>query len=605
MTYDTCAAHHRTLCFPLALLLLAACPDDTARTTADPTTAGSSSTTAEPTTSGSTTTVEPTTGSSTTGSSTTEVPTTTDTADTGTTGEPGEGGAAWVLYRTDDKNNTVPSELYFVDASGPTPGPPTPVHAPPMPGWSVSLVHDSSPLGRWHSHELGDPMVGREVWFMRIDGPTLGAPVRVDLPPQLGFGLPLYAADESLVAFGVVQTGGSTGLHLCELGDDGSCAPTLWSPPVAPGGTIRDDAASFSPDHSKLAYAGDLDGDGTAQVLLAGTAPGDAGKAVELGGIPMGLGALGTAFAADGQTLYFTSTTQEFAGGPRDLFAVDVSVDPPGPPVLVSPPIVHTSQRFRFRSDLSATLMWSSDNSLGDLVLIPLDGTQVAAPVPLHDKPGSVVTKGFAWAPGEQHVVYLAEKADDPGNNDAYIVDVSGPAPAPPVRLNAPLGPGGDVSFIVFGADASRAFYFANSGAGQGSELWMVGLSPMSAPVKLSAPLPPNGSLPGELEVAADLSRVMYSGNQESESLRELFLVELAGPAAPVKLNDPLAVGGSVGFGASFAPDGKRAFFRVQDADMKKRLFQVDLTPTPAAPVQISNEAHDAFLLDVLPPGAP
>jgi hypothetical protein len=46
-------------------------------------------------------------------------------------------------------------------------------------------------------------------------------------------------------------------------------------------------------------------------------------------------------------------------------------------------------------------------------------------------------------------------------------------------------------------------------------------------------------------------------------------------------------------------------FFSLRDGDMKTRVFQVDLTPTPGVPVQISDEAHDALLLPLLAAGAP
>ncbi len=486
-------------------------------------------------------------------------------------------------------------------------GPATSVHEPLAPGFSIGSTVAVSPQQRWLTYNVFEAMVGRTQWLVRIDGPQLGVPRKVELPPQQSFSGLDYAPGEDLVAFGASLSGAPGILYLCQLDEDGACTPQPWSIPIGPGGALNEESASFSPDGSKLAYVADPDGDGTNQLFLTGTSPGDAGEAVQLSAVPAGLGAGGGLFAADGLTVYFLVIPGKLFNGPRQLFAVDLAVDPPGPPVLVSPPIVTKSRQYRFLDDMSSMLVWSGDTDLGDLSWVRLNGTQASAPVPLHNEPGRVRFVPVEWTPDGKRVIYSAENPDEPDEGDLFMVDLSGPEPSPPVHLSAPVAAGGGVSNIIhFGTAADRVFYFANPSAKEGSELWMVNLNPVTPAIKLSAPLPPSSYLPGDLEISSDGARVAYVGPQETEDLYEQFLVELAGPSAPIKLNPQLEAGSHVASGSKFSPDGTRLFFTVEDEADKRRIFQVDVTPSPGTPVQVSDEDHDVdFTMLILPAGAP
>lgn len=225
----------------------------------------------------------------------------------------------------------------------------------------------------------------------------------------------------------------------------------------------------------------------------------------------------------------------------------------------------------------------------------------------LHSEPGRVRNGSFEWTPDEQRVVYSAEKLDDPGEFDLYMVDLGGPQPAPPVKLSAPFGPGGGVALGValqFGAGSDRMFYFTAPGAKQTHDLWMVGLDPVTPAVQLSAPQLPSSYTPGDLAVSSDLARVAYVATHETEGLLEQWLVELAGPSAPVKLDIPLASGSDVDFGSEFSADGRRLFFVTKDEADKRSAFQIDVTPAPGVAVPVSDPGHDVdSRLIVLPVG--
>lgn len=519
------------------------------------------------------------------------------------TGTPPGDGAARVIYFSTHQSDKRAQELYLVDCSGLAPGPVTRLHGPLAPGATVDYSPVLSPMRRWLSYTVSTPMVGRELWFLRLDGPEIGAPVRARLPPQTDFLAPVYSKDEQLVAILPSDDGAQEALYLCRLADDGDCAAMLWSPPLAPGEIVRTSFVSFSVDNRKLAYTGDLAGDGFQQIFLAHTEPGDAGKFVQLSDAPMGAG--GGYFTAGGDTLYFSARNPDPMVGGTEVFAVDLTVDPPGQPVLVSPPLIGLEEiRYRFRDDRSAMLMWSSSSSsaeYGDLALVELYGTVGGPPLPLHSAPGRVRLEEMAWAPGGRFVVYLAEKLDEPGEDDLYAVDVSGPVPLPPVRLNAPLGAGEVVAGTLFGLDASRLFYRASVGKlGHDADLWMAGVEPFAPAVKLNAPNPRSGYLPLSPAIASDLSRIVYFSQEGGKPLADLFLVELAGPAPPVKLEMP--VQGPIDYGFQLSADGRRLFFSIDEGD-RSRMYQLDVTPSPGPAIPISDEAHNVEQIYVLPAG--
>ncbi|WAS91425.1 hypothetical protein [Nannocystis punicea] len=517
-----------------------------------------------------------------------------------TSGDHAPGGAR-IVYGA--RAGDGPGELFFVDCTGATPGPPIPIHTPLTGGWSVSGFASFSPSSRWMHYVVRHPELGAETWIADMSGPLPAAPVRIELPTDLAHGVAGFTHDESRLALAANQGTGGSQIYLCTLGPDGSCVPEVWGVPLAPGGGHSGQSISFSPDDTRLAYAGDPDGDGIEQVFLGGTAPGDAGEAASLSGeLPPDESAITEIwFSADGGTLYYSfgSLLNGFAG----IHAVDVSVDPPASPTNITPPKSAEKRLIRLRDDTSAVLQWDGAAGRGDLSFYDLDGTEAGEVVSLHDAPGRVSGKYFGFSPDGRFAFYLADTEDAPDEWDLYAVDTSGPLPSSPTKLNAPLAAGGAVTHVSFSADSTRLLYFARPASGLGVDLWTVRLDPLTAPVMLNSPLPAMGTLEF-LTASDDGSRVLVVGTQASFETAELFLVETAAPGVSSKLSAPLGPGQNVAHLPFFSADSQRVFYKVEDivdGEPVYSLHQVDI-PTPGAAVQVSAEDHAIVEVKVLPP---
>lgn len=573
---------------PWMFVGLAACPGNDATTTDDTTGSGHD-------------TMLPTGGE------------TTDSADTTDTGETTGGevsGAARVVYISGEGG--FDAWPYFVDCRGATPGPPTPIH-PLTSGWVLDQLYfsnrgehggmmgASSPMPlqpRWLSYSMVDEQgAGHGQWMVRMDGSLPGTPIKVGLPDAFVVVGVEFSADEQLVAFAVEPTGNfeEQALYVCALGADGSCEPEPWHLPIVPGGFLEAAGARFSPDGSRIAYASDPQNSGTRQLYLAGTAPGDGGTAVQVTDLmPPVRGAGRPRFAADGATLYFS--VSEAIGVPGQIVAVDISVDPPATPVEVSPP-----GNYVFNDGVTGMLSWEPGkiDNYGDLSLVKLAGTKASPAMPVHNKVGHVKFDSFAWAPDGQWIVYSADSAGAPGLDEIYAVDVSGPAPGPPVNLAGPVGVAEEVIMVRFAPDAGRVFVPARVSVDGPSDLWMAGLAPLTPPILLH---PPGfGVLGGGFAVSPASDLVAVHGMPKGATEQELLLVDLAAPTSPVGLGGALAPGEATSSTPIFAADGQRVFFQVRAGGGWGPAYQVDVDP-PGAPIRISADGHRVGTIYVLGP---
>ncbi|WAS97307.1 hypothetical protein [Nannocystis punicea] len=582
----------RTLTMLGILAAAAGCPGDTANTSEEPSTDASTeptaSTTEEPGTS-------PTTGaeSSTTGETPTtgEAPTT-----TGTTGEdPGDGaGAARVIYADD---NEVGVDMYFVDCTGPEPGPAVLIDHNLPAGWHLPFPGRLSPSQRWMLLVAAHPRLGEEVWLVDMSGPLPGDPVRVELAGEPGFQVlgTWWSGDESRLALRRTSDDGvGAQIYLCDVGADGTCVPEAWNLPLAPGGGIDGRGFAWSPDDSRVVYSGDPDGDEVGQLFLAGAAPGDAGEAIALTSeVPADEAFVHEAwFSPDGATLYYrygadlTSIT-----GTR---AIDMTSDPPGQPVEL--------QNGQYREDMTGGLNWTGADGLGDLSFFTIDGPTAGPLVPLHDVPGRVSSKDDGFSPDGRFAVYYAETAPDA--LELFAVDLGGPVPSAPVKLASPTAEG-QLHGVIFGPDPALLLYLSQATADGGDDLWMVRLDQPPAPVRVNPPLPQGGTIPGFFGFDDDGSKLLYVGPNEATPPWHLWLVDLAAPGAPIEVGAPLQDGQKFGAGTrAFSADGQRAFYTVQEVYEEGFLnpgFQVDLA-APGVVLQVTDPAHQPRDLRVLPP---
>jgi hypothetical protein len=113
--------------------------------------------------------------------------------------------------------------------------------------------------------------------------------------------------------------------------------------------------------------------------------------------------------------------------------------------------------------------------------------------------------------------------------------------------------------------------YTADQDTNGVTELYSVPIDGSGPAVKLHPSLPPGRSVsPAMVRVSADSSRVVYIANADAPLVSELFSVPIDASTLPAKLNPPLVSGGNV---SDFAldPRGRRVAYRA-DALVDERL---------------------------------
>jgi Tol biopolymer transport system component len=90
-----------------------------------------------------------------------------------------------------------------------------------------------------------------------------------------------------------------------------------------------------------------------------------------------------------------------------------------------------------------------------------------------------------------------------------------------------------------------------------------------------------------------DSTRIVYCADQDTPSVRELYLVEVSALGASAKLNPPLAGGGNVEAGFAFSADSSFVAYRAdQDTDETRELYRVDLA-SPGVTEKVNSALPD------------
>jgi Tol biopolymer transport system component len=228
-----------------------------------------------------------------------------------------------------------------------------------------------------------------------------------------------------------------------------------------------------------------------------------------------------------------------------------------------------------------------------ELFSVPLAGGSVTA---LDD---DVTGTPLQITPDAGTVVYTG--AGDGGAGRAlYSVPVAGGAPR---RLSGPLTAGGEVSdgwstvspAFRISPDGRYAVYRADQEVDEQFELYSVPLAG-GAPVKLNAPLPPGGdvgssqSYPSAFLISPDSQTVVYPADQEVDDRFELYRVPIGGGAAG-RISGPMVAGGGI-VRFELTPDSARAVYLAdQEVYGRTELYASGLegvggpaTPTPGGP---------------------
>jgi Tol biopolymer transport system component len=138
----------------------------------------------------------------------------------------------------------------------------------------------------------------------------------------------------------------------------------------------------------------------------------------------------------------------------------------------------------------------------------------------------------------------------------------------PPIKLNAPLTEGGDVSFPIISPDGSTVVYAADQEIDGRTEQYSVPIGGGSTPIKLNPPVGGSGVFSVLTRITADSTAAVFRANGN------LFSAPING-GTPVRLNRPLPAGGIV-FSFQLSPDGSTVVYNAdQDTDNVREIYSV------------------------------
>jgi Tol biopolymer transport system component len=228
----------------------------------------------------------------------------------------------------------------------------------------------------------------------------------------------------------------------------------------------------------------------------------------------------------------------------------------------------------------------------------PLDGSQGAVRLDTH------VGVRFALSPDSTRVAYLREGL----STNLFVAALDGGSP--PVRVNAPLGPGGSVGAptnfpsFAFTPDGAHIVYVGQQDETGVMELYSAPADGSAPPTELSGPLVVGGDVRTDsfygspFHLSLDGAWVLYVADQDVDESFELYRAPVLGGSSPVKLSGTLVPGGTVGGAYEnngyvhqsllLSPDGQWVVYMADAAiDQTTELYAVPLDGS-AAPVQLS-----------------
>lgn len=183
----------------------------------------------------------------------------------------------------------------------------------------------------------------------------------------------------------------------------------------------------------------------------------------------------------------------------------------------------------------------------------------------------------FYVMPSGDSVVYTADQ-DILGRYELFMVSLANPGVS--TRMNAPLTPNRDVLDFTVSPDGTKIAYRADVDADDAYELYLVDVQKPGMAVKLNGTLAPNGWVRSDYKFSPDSTQVLYRADGDVADVLELYLVNIASPGQPQKVNGTLVAGGDVLNEFMFSPDGATiGYIADQETDETLELFVV---PTSA-----------------------
>ncbi|NND90576.1 MAG: hypothetical protein HKN42_06900 [Granulosicoccus sp.] len=200
---------------------------------------------------------------------------------------------------------------------------------------------------------------------------------------------------------------------------------------------------------------------------------------------------------------------------------------------------------------------------------------------------GSVVVNGpltaqqsiesFALSPDNRCVVYISDE-DNTGRFSLYSVDLATPGVS--ARLNPALSANQDVLSFVISPDSREVLYTADQDVSNQTELFLVELAQPGVTVQVNPELIAEGDVSSrDIAFSPDGSQLLYAADQRTVGLFEIFLVEKSVPGVSAVVNGSFAEFVTLATGFGFSPDGNWiGYMADQDIDTIRELYAVDVS---------------------------
>lgn len=228
--------------------------------------------------------------------------------------------------------------------------------------------------------------------------------------------------------------------------------------------------------------------------------------------------------------------------------------DPPLPASTLNAPI--QVDDFQLSPD-SRRVVYRAATAAGpeELFSRPLAPDAVTEQVNGSLPPGGAVG-AFSIAPGSDRIAYIADQ-DIAGVRELYSVLISG---GTPTKLNGPLANGGTVRDMQFSADGATLVYRADQAL-----TGLVQIHAVPAAGGADRQVSASRAIGGDVlavQISPDSRYAVYLAAQEQPERNELYAVDLAAPAAPIKLNAPLGPAEQI-LDFQISPDGATVVYRL------------------------------------------
>lgn len=177
---------------------------------------------------------------------------------------------------------------------------------------------------------------------------------------------------------------------------------------------------------------------------------------------------------------------------------------------------------------------------------------------------------------GPANPVVYGGTPDASGVFNLYLADVDNPGTA--VQLNPTLPPGAAIRFFDPSPDLTRVVYSSDENTIDKVELFVVELANPGVSILLSTTATPANTDVQEFAFSHDGTRLVYASDQDTVGVREIYLVNFANPGVTTKINGPMPPSGDVATGFEFSPDDTQIIYPADvDINATFELFRVDV----------------------------